>query len=70
MTTRVLLPVCAVCGAQGSMDLADEDAALLAAPDRPLIQDIFPDMPIDQREFLITGTHPECWDSIFGEDEE
>lgn len=34
------------------------------------VQDAFPDMSPADREMLITGTHPDCWDKIFPEDEE
>lgn len=30
-----------------------------------LIQDILPAMSLEQREMIITGTHPECWDAMF-----
>ena len=33
------------------------------------IQVAFPEMPKDQRELLITGTHPACWDAMFADDE-
>jgi hypothetical protein len=36
------------------------------------IQSAFPDMKAAEREVLITGTHPACWDKLFpteGEDE-
>jgi hypothetical protein len=33
------------------------------------IQDIFPEMSADDREFFfISGVCPECWDKIFGEE--
>lgn len=32
------------------------------------IQDAFPTMPADERELLISGTHPACWTAMF-EDE-
>ena len=32
-----------------------------------LIQDAFPDLTPDQREFLLTGITPEEWDELFGE---
>jgi hypothetical protein len=38
-----------------------------------LIQDCFPDMSASDREILISGTHPACWDKLFpeeGEDDE
>ena len=28
----------------------------------------FPTLSLDQRELLISGTHPECWDALMGED--
>ena len=35
------------------------------------IQDVFPDMNEGDRELLISGTHPACWDKLFpGEGEE
>ena len=35
-----------------------------------LIQDVLPDLDADQRrEFLLSGSTPEEWDEMFGEDE-
>lgn len=34
-----------------------------------LLQVVVPEMPAEQREFLISGTHPECWDRLFGGEE-
>ena len=34
-----------------------------------LIQDAMPDATVDQREFLISGCTPACWNSMFGEEE-
>lgn len=34
-----------------------------------LVQDAFPELNADQREFLMTGATPEEWASIFGADE-
>jgi hypothetical protein len=28
------------------------------------------ELSIDDRELLISGTHSDCWDSLFGGDEE
>ena len=33
-----------------------------------LIQNWFPDLSADQREFLITGSTPEEWEAVFGEE--
>jgi hypothetical protein len=35
-----------------------------------LIQQAFADMPSEEREMLITGCHPECWNLLFGDDDE
>jgi hypothetical protein len=29
------------------------------------IQRVFPDMSAGEREILITGIHPDCWDKLF-----
>ena len=34
-----------------------------------LVQDAFPQLDDDQREFLISGITPEEWDATFGEEE-
>jgi hypothetical protein len=33
---------------------------------RVLVQDLFPELDADQREFLMTGATPEEWKGIFG----
>jgi len=35
-----------------------------------LIQDVFPDLDADKREFIFTGITPELWDEIFNGKEE
>jgi hypothetical protein len=34
-----------------------------------LVQNAFPFLSVDQREFLLTGLFPEEWDKIFGEED-
>lgn len=34
------------------------------------IQDAFPHIPAEQREFILTGILPSEWDELFPEDEE
>ena len=34
------------------------------------IQRAFPNLSADQREILMSGICPECWEDIFGEDDE
>ncbi len=31
------------------------------------VQNVWPEKSADNRELLITGTHPKCWDEMFGE---
>jgi len=31
-----------------------------------LAQNAFPQLPPEDREMLISGTHPECWKAMFG----
>jgi hypothetical protein len=35
-----------------------------------LVQNAFPDMPLMERELLLTGTHPKCWGKMFADPEE
>lgn len=37
---------------------------------RELIQNAFPDLTNDQREFILTGSTPEEWDRAFPEEDE
>jgi hypothetical protein len=37
---------------------------------RGAIQNVFPDLTADQREQLMTGICPTCWDSLFCEEDE
>lgn len=34
------------------------------------VQDVWPDKTAEERELLQTGTHPWCWDELFGEEED
>ena len=29
------------------------------------VQNVWPEMPLEEREMLITGTHPACWTAMF-----
>jgi len=35
-----------------------------------LIQNAFPNLTADEREFLMTGAMPDEWDELFGQEEE
>lgn len=34
-----------------------------------LAQDAFPDLSIDEREFIISGIHPDEWNELFGNED-
>lgn len=33
------------------------------------IQDVFPELHKEVREWMISGTHPDCWEQVFGLEE-
>jgi hypothetical protein len=60
-------PPCIVCNKTTTVVL-DADA-VKRWKGGELIQSVFPDLDAAAREVLISGTHPECWDELFGEEE-
>lgn len=58
-----------ISGETNSMELPITSAQLDRWTGGELIQDVFPDLSEDQREFLMTGTTPEEWTQTFGEEE-
>jgi len=60
-------PPCPVCGLRSEMTIPAGSLARWRAGE--YVQDVFPDMHADDRELLVSGTHPACWDSLFGEEE-
>jgi hypothetical protein len=58
-----------VCGETSEMEV-DSVALYRWQTMGVLIQYAFPDMPIDERELLKSGTHGSCWDQIFGSEDE
>lgn len=65
---------CFVCKSQGTVELPDTNEAQQALDDwldrKILIQQGFPDLSAEVREQMISGTHPDCWVELFGEDDE
>ncbi len=57
---------CPICGHTSNMIV--DKARLDRWQGGELIQRCFPEMSKDQRELLITGTHPKCWDKMFADD--
>ena len=52
------------------MDPAAFEAALKSWETGTLIQDAFPALSGDEREFLMTGSTPEEWQDIFGSEDD
>lgn len=66
-TVTVTCPPCPFCGKSGEMDLpADGLASYL---DGGPIVEAFPGLNAGQREQVMTGIHPACWDRELGEEE-
>ena len=65
--------VCPFCGRVSEVDVYEEDYYAWNSGNK-LVQDAFPYLSADEREMLISGICPSCWDSMFGcptdEDEE
>ena len=51
------------------LDISQEQIAEWNAPaeERRLIQDIFPNLNDDEREFIMTGYTPADWRNLYGE---
>jgi hypothetical protein len=58
---------CLECGERSTLTVDRVGWALCEAQH---VQEAFPDMSAGDRELLITGTHPECWERIFADDGE
>tara|TARA_R100000353_G_scaffold168834_1_gene131573 strand:+ start:789 stop:992 length:204 start_codon:yes stop_codon:yes gene_type:complete len=56
-----------ISGEINSMELDVTQAQLDRWQDGELIQDVFPHLSADEREFIKTGITSQEWDSIFGE---
>ena len=62
---------CPQCGTVRSLGhVTQEQIARYKVPNRKeLIQNIFPKMSANNREMLITGLCPSCWDKKMGQEE-
>ena len=58
-----------ISGKTNSMELPITNAQLDRWTGGELIQDVFPDLEIDQRELLMTGITAAEWTRTFGEEE-
>ena len=66
-TIVVKTKTCTVCGEYEVWSLDRQAVEIWQGGE--YIQNAFPDMSAEDRELLISGTHPACWNKLFGEDE-
>jgi hypothetical protein len=58
-------------GVTRTMDLpVTEEQIVMWATTSALIQDVFPNLTADQREFIVSGMTEDEWEQIFGEYEQ
>lgn len=58
-------------GSENTMDLPITEEQLTRwKSEKLLVQDVFPNLTPDQREFLMTGVTPQEWDQMFLSTEE
>ena len=55
---------CPFCGRANEVEVNEDD--YLDWQDGMLVQDAFPYLSADEREMLISGICPTCWDGMFG----
>lgn len=63
-TVTVPTPQCSLCGNGGALELTEVEADAIQA--RWPMQDAMPQRSAAEREQMISGTHPQCWESTFG----
>lgn len=64
---RVTSHPCSICGKTSIIEVDQVKLNRWLAGE--LIQNVFPHWTTDQREMLIAGTHPACWDKMFSSEE-
>ena len=63
-----VVTVCPMCGHANEVAVNEEDYFNWSF-DGALVQDAFPYLSADEREMLISGICPKCWDKLFGEED-
>jgi hypothetical protein len=63
---------CRLCGQTTQVPATVEQLTELYLPrtQRRLMQEIFPDLSIGDRELLISGTCDTCWQKLYGSEDE
>ena len=70
-TIKINTNTCLHCGQQGFIEMSEDEynRGIDAFNEGELIQCAFPGLSVDQREQIISGTHPKCWNELFAEKE-
>jgi len=65
--TTIITPRCFKCGQEGELQIPSEIwfAGKRKREQGALIQDAWPSLNAEQREQIMTGIHPQCWQRIF-----
>lgn len=63
----ITCPTCNVCGDRAVLRGVDALGVFEWQVIGKNIQDALPELTDGDRELLITGTHPQCWDIMFDE---
>lgn len=61
---------CHICGEDIELQVYEKDALEYMSPNRRHAQDIFPYLSAAERELLISHICSNCWNDMFGGDEE
>lgn len=66
-TIKINTNLCLHCGKEGFIEMLEDEynKGLNAYNEGAFIQEAFPSLSADQREQIISGTHPECWIEMF-----
>lgn len=63
----LITPLCIFCRQSSKVEVTEEQRRRYYLEGEK-VQDVFPNWTADQRELLMTGTHPECWEKMFSEE--
>jgi len=59
-----------MCGKIGTVEIPISEYEAWNDGRGPLIQNAMPSVSAGDREMLLSGTHDECWDKMFADEEE
>lgn len=63
-TVTVPTPPCFLCSKGGALELTQVEASAVQA--RQPMQEAMSERSAAEREQMISGTHPQCWEDMFG----